>query len=95
MRLSIKSEILMSSFLSLGITVCVSGTPDSFKYGLTPYHSAVASLEDRVFSKVAKDLNLNHWINEQEIKERILKVASKYKTGLSSNMAAFNKPLAW
>ena len=81
---SSRSEIWLTVIFSLVLTFQVSGRSDHYLNGLTPYSSAIVALEHRVFFKVAEKRHLNHWLHEQGVKERILKVAEGYKTGLNS-----------
>ena len=50
---------------------------------MTPYNSAIAALEDRKFTKVFRERNQQRLLYERKVKERILKVAAKYKTSLN------------
>ncbi len=76
-------RIFLSIALAIGFSLKVSGSTQIYLNDMTPYHSAVAALEDRLFAKFFKKRNQENLRHEQRIKERILKIASKYRTGLN------------
>jgi len=83
---------LISVFLTFSFMYSL--TSQSFYLpGLAPFSTALLELDKRVFLKVEQKRKLAALVEEQRVKSKILKVISKYKTGL--DMESLNKIPHW
>ena len=84
MRQYNKTKSFISLTLTLGFSLNILGSMQVYLNDMPPYYSRAVVLEDWISTKVFKKLHQTYVMNEQKIKERILKIASKYKTGLNA-----------
>tara|TARA_B100000686_G_scaffold303979_1_gene341241 strand:- start:1249 stop:1920 length:672 start_codon:yes stop_codon:yes gene_type:complete len=77
-----KAKLSFSLVLVIQLSMGVSGPIYNYLGHMTPYHSAVAILENRVFDKLLEERSHQLMLHEQKVKERIIKVAANCKTGL-------------
>ncbi|MFQ5715754.1 MAG: lytic transglycosylase domain-containing protein [Nitrospinales bacterium] len=75
-----KNNVLLPAILLLAFFSNYTGQSAPYLSYISPYYSAAIDLEDRAFLRMA-DERLN---GKREIENQIIKVASKFRTGLKS-----------
>ncbi|KMP12284.1 hypothetical protein UR09_01345 [Candidatus Nitromaritima sp. SCGC AAA799-A02] len=83
-----KSVLKFSSLLSGILAVFLAGGLENSPHyiqELSPYHSSLTAWEDEVFDRTLQELHHHESQYEMDLKNRIIQLVSRYKTGLKEH----------